>query len=138
MEKREPENTGKQETSIMDLILAFLAFAREREIKNFPALESQFWHTFLYELKKNYSGQFPLLRCVGEFDWNGTFPKCRNFIDAEFGLGYSCLIITGTNRFMPVPLLRKREISQESPELFEIALKLAKRIPGFLENPGIL
>lgn len=69
----------------MQLIRGFMEYADERGIKSFPAL-GRTWHELLYGLKKDCGSCEPLPKVIGEFDWDGPYPKSRELLDLHSAL----------------------------------------------------
>ncbi len=52
-------------------------------VVSFPIYSDRKWHELLYKLKEaNCTAGIEWIReIIGEFDWNGPYPKCRHLMD---------------------------------------------------------
>ncbi len=122
------------ELSLTKLLLGFMKFANKRGEKNFPPFESRHWHDFLYLIKSFLEKSYPELHCIGAFDWDGEYPKCRDFSVAMFGLRYKCFSQTPGGRVLlngDVRCEKENDFESHFPRLIAEMLRLARTIPGF-------
>ena len=128
--------SGQHELSLMEFLRGFMEYASSRGQKSFPPFEDRLWHEFLYLLKSEYEKQYPQLSCIGAFDWDGTYPKCRGLNVEMFGLRYICYSKTAGGRV----LLEKKTPTMVNPlflyypHIARKAVEIASTFPGFFEK----
>ena len=123
--------------SLQRLILEFMKYAHDNGETSFPPFECNLWHEFLYLLKSDFEKKFPELECIGAFDWDIIFPKCREFSVAMFTIRYQCYSkFPGGRVFLNQEIKTHSENPLEKyyPELAEKMLYLAHKMPGFFEK----
>ncbi|HEY4521981.1 MAG TPA: hypothetical protein VJH05_02480 [Candidatus Paceibacterota bacterium] len=128
--------SDQHELSLMELLRGFMECANSLGKTSFPPFEDKLWHIFLFKLKDEHGIDFyPLLECVGPFDWDGDFPKCRDFNVEMFGLRYVCFSKTAGGRVeLDQNKIRKENpLLRYCPQIAHCAIKLAEKIPGFFE-----
>lgn len=128
--------SDQYELSLIELLRGFMEYAYLLGHKSFPPFEDKLWHIFLFELKKKYAdGFFPILECIGRFDWNGPYPKCRDLDIEMFGLRYICFSKTAGGRvFLDTETIRKENLFLKYyPHVAHSSLYVASSLPGFLE-----
>lgn len=121
------------ELSLSNLLLGFMKFASRRGLDNFPPFQDKLWHNFLYLLKFDFEKKFPELKCIGNFDWDSTNPKCQDFDTAMFGIRYQCHSKIYGGRISLNPEINNTEnlLEKYYPELAETMLAFAHQISGF-------
>lgn len=126
------------ELSLSKLLLEFMKFTSLRGLDNFPPFQDKLWHYFLYLLKSEFEKKFPELKCIGDFNWDGVDPKCKDFDTAMFGIRYQCLSRTFGGRISLNPEINNTEnlLEKHHPELAETMLAFAHQIPEFFSAEG--
>ena len=124
------------ELSLTELLRGFMEAAHSLGKKNFPPFEDKLWHEFLYELKKKYGdGFFPILECIGPFDWDGSYPKCREFDVQMFSLRYICFskFVGGRVYLDTKNIRRENPLLEYYPHVAHSAILVADSLKGFFE-----
>lgn len=129
--------SDQYELSLMELLRGFMEYAHSIGQTTFPPFQSKLWHDFLWRLKTKHSDIFfPILECIGRFDWDGPHPKCRDFNTEMFGLRYICFSKTAGGRvLLDQDYIRKdNPFLKYCPHIAHIAVRTAEEIPGFFES----
>lgn len=120
--------------SAMDLIRRFIEFGMNKGKRSFPPLYTgtQPWHELLYDLKRNHMVRFPELACIGNFDWDGPFPRASIWRDIQLGcsLALKYDIDLGSGRILP----DLKFVSQMNLKIPEIDLELLETMFQVAEN----
>ena len=128
--------SDQHELTLVELLRGFIEFASLQGKKSFPQFNDRLWHEFLYFLKDEHRKEFPQLACIGKFDWDGPYPKCRNLEEVMFGLHNICYTQFPETR---ISLIRKTttEVSLlllHYPDIAVRAVEIASTFPGFFER----
>lgn len=124
------------ELSLMEFLRGFMEYAHLSGHKTFPPFQSKLWHQFLWEVKERCAGRFfPILECLGPFDWDGPYPKQIDLNVELFGLRFVCFSkVAGGRIELDISEIRKdNPFSKYCPHIAHSALRLAEEIPGFFE-----
>jgi len=121
-----------------DFILGFLGYAGIRGKLTFPNFNSPLWHIWLYEAKKRFFKDFPVLKVIGEFDWDAPWPISRSLKETAFGLGF---VTERSSDFLRIRLaagattpLTDDRFMQSAGGALEDLFQLAQGIEGFFEK----
>jgi hypothetical protein len=124
--------------TLIDLIKAFVQHCTDQGKDGFPSFlhYPEPWHRFLYELAES-KAHFPLVECIGEFDWDGRYPTCRNWreVQSSFCITEFC-ISYGVDRSHFNEETRRpiNQLAIDHPELFALMLRTGESIPQFFES----
>jgi len=126
----------ENQMGLSDLIRGFMEYAVDNGKKSFPALRSPLWHEFLYRLKKELGGKFPVLLVIGEFDWDGPYPKSVYLSEIMSLMGGYGFVVSRLDDARIVLILKREENSfaGQHPEMIAEALKIASEIPEFFNE----
>lgn len=122
-----------------------MEYAEKQGVKSFPTFGRPEWHKLLHDLAKN-CGSFELFpEVIGEFDKDGSFPKCKELSNITFSLQYICdrvspgfeRVILSPDAFQ-LPQLEQLGKFKRHPR-FDEAVRVmyvrasdARQFPGFL------
>ncbi len=86
--------------SLFELIRSFMEFASEKGKTDFPPLfcGARPWHEFFYNLKDKYWARFPELACIGDFDWDVSYPTLQKWHELQISLCISEICAAGDRR----------------------------------------
>jgi len=128
--------SDQHELILMELLRGFMEFASTCGQKSFPPFEHKLWHDFLFLLKSEHQKQFPQLACIGDFDWVGEYPKCRDYDAKMFRLRYTCYSkIPGGRVFLIKKITTEiTPLLLYYPEIAQRAVEIASTFPGFFES----
>lgn len=129
--------SDQHDFSLMEFLRGFMEFSSLSGQENFPPFNHRLWHEFLYLLKSEYEEEFPQLKCIGNFDWDGAYPKCRDLHDVMFGLQSICYVIIPAGQ--RIALIKKISTEINTVLLYhhqiaQKALEIAQTFPGFFEK----
>ena len=123
--------------SLQELVRGFMEYAADKGYWKLPAINGRAWQEFLWALKGRRD-RFPALECIGEFDWDGPYPKCRDLQQVFAGLCIGHIYSRSHyDERMALNKETKREVNPlelNNEALTKEMLELAKTIPDFLEN----
>ena len=114
----EPVLAAGERLSILKLLAGFMAYAAMRGKQDFPTFDDTAWHKLLFrirELKETY----PCFSFLS-FNWNGPYPKCREFL--EFNLGFSLMC-------SPTSLMFDRVVLNEPFSRYAEYFKVCTEVP---------
>lgn len=132
----------RKDFSFTEFILCFLRYATEQGVNSLPMMSARSWHELIWDIKGLFlRDNEDVARTLGEFDWNGAYPKSRELSDFQcrlfIYLGSAVNYDLCNHRITLVMCYEKRLELSEFPLLGEVvmeAYKLAENIPGFLEK----
>lgn len=126
--------------SLMELMRGFMEYADSQGKKYFPPFNSHKWHELLYQIRAELGlKHYFLFDVIGNFDWDGRYPKCRNFNEILFGLGsivcWQCPENYITLRFVQSQNSLVIYYLGLMQEMFEIAVKTPDFFPADPNSP---
>ena len=126
-------------TTLTQLVKAFVQYCVDHKKESFPSFLHfcKPWHVWLYEIRESQAW-FPFFESIiGEFDWDGEYPTCRNWheVQSSFCITEFC-ISYGIDRSHFNEDLRQpvNQLALNNPELFAHMLTAAESVPEFFES----
>lgn len=128
---------AKDVFSLIDLIRGLMEYATSRGVKSFPHFKNRMWHELLYKLQRHPESCDLVDEVIGEFEWDGPYPKCSDLPEAMFGIGFLCSVRPEDQRISLNPGIETEPAVSQHPNAKDAivgAYDLACKIPKFFER----
>lgn len=135
MKKKTKEPEGGQ-FSVNELIRGFMEYSTDHgKQKWFPSMREPIWHELVYATRRKTEalGMKVAFGCMGEFDYEGPFPKVSGWSGILFAIRGICDQRTSDWKIMLLEELPHKEMTALLQEVVKMMFTIASEINFFKE-----